>query len=268
MKINSKSSLISITLVNNYMNDKSTNTIKILPDFIANQIAAGEVVQRPESVVKELVENSLDAGADSIAVIVKGAGKQLIHVFDNGQGMTKDDLALSCKRHATSKIFSQDDLENIRTFGFRGEALASISSIANVEIRTRTENEQTGWKLIAEPMKDDIIEPCNTDKGTQVFVLVLISTVPARRKFLKTDLTEFRYISDTMLKFALLNHQVRFTFYDDEVLIFDIHPDTIEKRIADILGEKTAGSLMPVFIENEGIEISGFVGQPHLAKQS
>ncbi|OGU40753.1 MAG: hypothetical protein A2X61_06630 [Ignavibacteria bacterium GWB2_35_12] len=250
------------------MNDKLSNTIKILPDFIANQIAAGEVVQRPESVVKELVENSLDAGADSIAVIVKGAGKQLIHVYDNGQGMTKDDLSLSCKRHATSKIFSQDDLENIRTFGFRGEALASISSIANVEIRTRTENEHTGWKLVAEPMKDDIMEPCNTDKGTQVFVRNLFYNVPARRKFLKTDLTEFRYISDTMLKFALLNHPVRFTFYDDDVLIFDVHPDTIEKRIADILGEKTAGSLMPVFIENEGIEISGFVGQPHLAKQS
>lgn len=248
--------------------NKSTNTIKILPDFIANQIAAGEVVQRPESVVKELVENSLDAGADSIAVIVKGAGKQLIHIYDNGQGMTKDDLTLSCKRHATSKIFSQDDLENIRTFGFRGEALASISSIANLEIRTRTENEQTGWRLVTEPMKEDIIEPCNTDKGTQLFVRNLFYNVPARRKFLKTDLTEFRYISDTMLKFALLNHRIRFTFYDDDVLIFDVHPDSIEKRISDILGEKTAGSLMAVFIEGEGIEISGFVGQPHLAKQS
>ncbi|MBI5324703.1 MAG: DNA mismatch repair endonuclease MutL [Ignavibacteriae bacterium] len=250
------------------MIDKSSNNIKILPDFIANQIAAGEVVQRPESVVKELVENSLDAGADSIAVIVKGAGKQLIHVYDNGNGMTKNDLSLSCKRHATSKIFSQEDLENINTFGFRGEALASISSIANVEIRTRTKNEQTGWKLIAEPMNEDLIEPCNTDTGTQVFVKNLFYNVPARRKFLKTDLTEFRYISDTMLKFALLNNQVRFTFYDDDVLIFDVHPETREKRISDILGEKTAGSLMPVSIESEGIIISGFAGQPHLAKQS
>ncbi|TAL67695.1 MAG: DNA mismatch repair endonuclease MutL [Bacteroidetes bacterium] len=250
------------------MDNKSSNTIKILPEFIANQIAAGEVVQRPESVVKELVENSLDAGADSIAVIVKSAGKNLIHVYDNGVGMTKNDLNLSVKRHATSKIFSQEDLENIRTFGFRGEALASISSVANLEIRTRTGNDTTGWKLVAEPMKHEIIEPCNTDKGTQVFVRNLFYNVPARRKFLKTDLTEFRYISDTMLKFSLLNNHIRFTFYDDDVLIFDVYKDTIERRISDILGEKTAGSLMPVFIESEGIEISGFVGQPHLAKQS
>ncbi len=250
------------------MSDKSTNVIKILPDFIANQIAAGEVVQRPESVVKELLENSLDAGADSIVVIVKSAGKQLIHVVDNGIGMTKEDLELSCKRHATSKIFTQDDLEQIRTFGFRGEALASISSVANLEIRTMQDSDSHGWKMAAEPMKEVVIEPCNIDKGTQVFVRNLFYNVPARRKFLKTDLTEFRYISDTMLKFALSNNNIRFTFYDDDALIFDVQPATIQNRIADLLGTKTAESLMPLFIQSEGIEISGFVGQPHLAKHS
>ena len=136
--------------------------IHILPDFIANQIAAGEVVQKPESVVKELVENSLDAGADTIAVIVRGSGKQLIHIVDNGKGMSREDLALAPKRHATSKIFSQDDLDEIRTFGFRGEALASMTSIAQLEIRTRQIDEPIGFRLIAEPMKEDVIEPFMT----------------------------------------------------------------------------------------------------------
>jgi DNA mismatch repair protein MutL len=136
-----------------------SNKINILPDFIANQIAAGEVVQRPESVVKELVENSLDAGAESVFLMVKNAGKSLIHIVDDGSGMSRDDLELSVKRHATSKVFTQDDLESIKTFGFRGEALASVCSVANIEIRTKQPDEKHGWKLLSEPMRPPRIDP-------------------------------------------------------------------------------------------------------------
>lgn len=242
--------------------------IKILPEFIANQIAAGEVVQRPESVVKELVENSIDAGADSIAVIVKQAGKNLIHIVDNGFGMNKDDLMLSIKRHATSKVFTSDDLEQIRTFGFRGEALASVCSVANIEIRTKQKDEQFGWQLLSEPSKTELVNPINTDNGTQIFVRNLFYNVPARRKFLKSDMTEFRYISDTMIKFALSYPEIRFTFYDDNILIFDVKPTVLQTRIAEILGKHIVEKLIPIHHKDTQIEISGFVGEPELAKQN
>ena len=242
--------------------------IKILPEFIANQIAAGEVVQRPESVVKELVENSIDAGADSIAVIVKQAGKNLIHIVDNGFGMNREDLVLSIKRHATSKVFTSDDLEQIRTFGFRGEALASVCSVANVEIRTKQRDEQFGWQLLSEPSKTEVINPINTDNGTQIFVRNLFYNVPARRKFLKSDMTEFRYISDTMIKFALSYPEIRFTFYDDNVLIFDVKPSDIQNRIGEILGKHIIDKLIPIHHKDSQIEISGFIGEPELAKQN
>ena len=242
--------------------------IKLLPDFIANQIAAGEVVQRPESVVKELVENSLDAGADSIAVIIKNSGKQLIHVVDNGEGMNREDLTMSVKRHATSKIINQEDLERITTFGFRGEALASIGSVANLEIRTKRAEEEIGWKLLAEPNQEVETEPCNTGNGTQIFVRNLFYNVPARRKFLKSNLTEFRHISDTMIKFALSNTDVRFTFYDSDSLIFDVKPAKLRERIGDVLGGKVSGSLIEVHHENQYITISGYIGQPQIARQS
>lgn len=246
----------------------SASKIRILPDFIANQIAAGEVVQRPESVVKELVENSFDAGADSIIVIIKDAGKQLIHIVDNGTGMTKEDLLLSTKRHATSKIFTQDDLEKIITFGFRGEALASISSVANIEIRTKTKDDSYGWKLISEPLAEPRIEPVNTELGSQVFVRNLFYNVPARRKFLKSNLTEFRYISDTMIKFALSHPDKRITFYDDDTLIFDLHPESLESRIVNALGTNHDGSLIKVDYKNELMHVHGYIGHPHLARQS
>ncbi len=242
--------------------------IKILPDVVANQIAAGEVVQRPESVIKELIENSLDAGSDSIFVVVKGAGKQLIHIVDNGSGMSKEDLLLSVKRHATSKIYTSDDLERIVTYGFRGEALASIAAVSQLEIRTRQNDDDMGWKLISEPTKEILIEPCITDTGTQIFVKNLFYNVPARRKFLKSNLTEFRYISDTMIKFALSNPNIRFTFYDDDTLIFDLKPTELINRIKDLLGDSTSDSLIPVYLENEYLKISGFIGKPHLVKQS
>jgi DNA mismatch repair protein MutL len=246
----------------------NNNKITILPDFIANQIAAGEVVQRPESAVKELVENALDAGADSILVRVKDAGKQLIHIVDNGAGMSKDDLSLSVTRHATSKIISIEDLEYIKSFGFRGEALASIAAVSNLEIRTRTSDAEHGWKLTVEPMKEPNIQPVQMDEGTQVFVRNLFYNVPARRKFLKSNLTEFRYIADTMLKFGLSAIHSRLTFYDDEKLIFDVKKGTLLERINTLMGENTAKSVIKLDYATNDIKIWGYAGKPQLAKKS
>jgi DNA mismatch repair protein MutL len=255
--------------------------IHILPEHIANQIAAGEVVQRPESVIKELVENSLDAGASTIAVVVRGAGKQLLHVIDNGRGMSKTDLPLALKRHATSKIKTAQDLHRIQTLGFRGEALASIASVAHVEIRSRRAasgetntdvGSDIGWKLVSEPLQEPSIEPCAMDTGTQVFVRNLFFNVPARRKFLRSDLTEFRHIADTMLRFALGNPQRRFVLYDDDALIYDLAPATLHGRMTDALSAKFADALVPLefrdIINGTSIEITGFVGQPRFAKKT
>lgn len=242
--------------------------IQILPDFIANQIAAGEVVQRPESVVKELVENALDAGADTIVVVVRGAGKQLIHVIDNGRGMSKADLLLACKRHATSKIRTTEDLQRIMTLGFRGEALASIASVAQIELRTRREHDEVGWKLVSQPLAEPTVEPCSLEKGTQVLVKNLFYNVPARRKFLRTDLTEFRHISDTMLRFAVGNPHIRFVFYNDDSLIYDVQPSDERTRLANLLGERFAESLLPAEAENDLVKVTGFIGQPSFAQKT
>ncbi len=249
-------------------NFQQQNKIKILPEYIANQIAAGEVVQRPESVVKELVENSLDAGADTIAVIIHNGGKKLIHVVDNGLGMSKEDLLLSIRRHATSKIITVEDLEEIRTYGFRGEALASIAAVSQLEIRSKTPEFDIGWKLIVEPNKEPSIEPISMDVGTQIFVKHLFYNVPARKKFLKSDLTEFRYISDTLLKIALCRNDIRFVFYDEDSLVFDVHKSTTEERIKVLLGDLIYDSILKVDLEYQGVRIWGYIGQPHLAKTS
>lgn len=250
------------------MADSNINIIRILPDFIANQIAAGEVVQRPESVVKELIENSIDAGATEITVLVRNAGKSLIHIIDNGSGMSKDDLELSILRHATSKVSSQKDLEAIRTLGFRGEALASISSVAHLEIVTRNKDNKLGFKLSVEPNKKPIIEEVNANIGTQILVKNLFYNVPARRKFLKSNLTEFKYISETMLKFAIANHEIRFTFYDDDNLIFDLIPSDLETRLISTLGNAIKDLIIPIKYEEESIKIHGFIGKPFLAKNN
>jgi len=252
--------------------ERTDTEIRILPDHIANQIAAGEVVQSPESLVKEVVENALDAGATTIAVVVRGAGKQLVHIIDNGKGMSREDVLLSVKRHATSKIKTSEDLERIMTLGFRGEALASIASVAHVEIRSRRPNDDIGWKLLSEPLREPSIEPCAMDVGTQVFVRNLFYNVPARRKFLRSDLTEFRHIADTMTKFALGYPQIRFVLYDDDALIYDLQPAELRTRAAEVLGKPFADALMPVHstesLNGSTIEISGFIGQPTFAKKS
>lgn len=243
-------------------------TIHLLPDHLANQIAAGEVVQRPESVVKELVENSVDAGATHITVIVRDAGKTLIHTIDNGVGLSKADLELATVRHATSKITTQEDLHAIRTLGFRGEALASIAAVADLEIRTRREEEDTGWLLQSTPGALPDVKPCSCDGGTQVYVRNLFYNVPARKKFLKSDLTEFRHISETMQRMALARPDVRFTFYDGSVLVFDLQPTSLQRRSADVLAVDPSRMLLSVDGEESGIRIHGFLGVPTTARQS
>ena len=245
------------------------NKIKILTEFLANQIAAGEVVQTPESVVKELVENAIDAGATNIQVILKKSGKTLIHVIDNGFGMSKEDLLVAPLRHATSKLFTTEQLDEIRTFGFRGEALAAISSVSLLEIRTRTKDSEHGWRLVAEPQKEFIIEPVNINPGTQIFVQNLFYNTPARRKFLKSDLTELRRIQDTLYKLALSNSNIEFSFYNDEKLIFNIKPSNLEYRINSLFGDDYSNNrLLRVDKQFDGVFIHGYVGQPHLARQT
>lgn len=250
------------------MSLENENIIKILPDFIANQIAAGEVVQRPESVVKELVENSIDAGTTEIAIIIRNAGKTLIHIIDNGKGMSKQDLEYSIKRHATSKIKSQNDLEAIRTLGFRGEALPSVSSVSHLEILTKTINSPLGYKLSSEPNKPIVIEEVSCNTGTQVLVKNLFYNVPARRKFLKNNLTEFKHISETVIRFALSNPNIRFTFYDDDNLIFDLNQSDMETRIVSTLGKVVKDLIIPLEYEENSIKVSGFIGKPFLARQN
>lgn len=242
--------------------------IAILPEVLANQIAAGEVVQRPESVVKELVENAIDAGASHITVVVRNAGKQLVHVIDNGSGMSRADLELSIVRHATSKIVTAADLHSIRTLGFRGEALASIAAVADVEIRTRRQADATGWTLVSRSGADVTVSPAALDIGTQILVRNLFYTVPARRKFLKTDLTEFRHISETMQRLALSRPDIRYTFYDGSSLVFDVRPGTLAERIAGVLALDARTNLIDVRGEEGGVRISGMVGRPSLARQS
>jgi len=242
--------------------------IRILSEHLANQIAAGEVVQRPESAIKELVENSIDAGATHVTVVVKGAGKQLMHVIDNGAGMSREDIELSIIRHATSKLVSEEDLHAIATLGFRGEALASIAAIADVEIRTRRTNEPTGWVLTSRPGEAASVKADGCDVGTQVLVRNLFYNVPARRKFLKSDLSEFRAISDTMQRLALSRPHVRFTFYDGNVLVFDVHATDLKRRIAEILAIDVTQSLISCHADENGIRIDGFVGLPSIARQS
>ncbi|NLJ15156.1 MAG: DNA mismatch repair endonuclease MutL [Ignavibacteria bacterium] len=242
--------------------------IKVLSEFLANQIAAGEVVQNPESVVKELVENSLDAGANTICVFLQKSGKTLIQILDDGCGMSKEDLLLAPLRHTTSKLFTSEQLDEIRTFGFRGEALAAISSVSLLEIQTRRAEDEHGWRLQAEPLKEFVVEPINMQVGTQIFVKNLFFNTPARRKFLKTDLTEFKKVDDTLKRIAIAHPDKRFIFYDNNKLIFDAKPAELENRIIELVTSSYSdGNLLKVdktFANN--IKISGYVGQPQLAK--
>ncbi|MEM9076898.1 MAG: DNA mismatch repair endonuclease MutL [Bacteroidota bacterium] len=242
--------------------------IKLLPDHVANQIAAGEVVQRPASVVKELLENAIDAGSTLIKLIVKDGGKTLIQVVDNGIGMSETDARLSFERHATSKISDAQDLFNLKTKGFRGEALASIAAIAHVDMQTRKENSEVGTHIKIEGSKVVFQEVAATPVGTSISVKNLFFNIPARRNFLKSHQVELRHIMDEFHRVALVHPNIAFHLYNNGSEIFNLPSTSFRKRISRIFGSKMDERLVPVEEETEVVNITGFVCKPEFAKKS
>ncbi len=242
--------------------------IRLLPDHVANQIAAGEVVQRPASVVKELLENAIDADATDIQLIVKDGGKTLIQVVDNGKGMSGTDARLSFERHATSKIQKAEDLFNLHTKGFRGEALASIAAIAHVEMVTKTEDAEIGTRIKIEGSKVVSQEVVVAPKGTSMLVKNLFFNIPARRNFLKSEQVEFRHITDEFHRVALAHPQISFSFYNNGSDVFQLPANDFRKRIVHIFGRKTDEKLVPVNEDTQVVKISGFIQKPEFAKKS
>jgi DNA mismatch repair protein MutL len=245
-----------------------SDVIRLLPDSIANQIAAGEVVQRPASAVKELLENSVDAGAKQIKLIVKDAGKTLIQVIDDGCGMSETDARMCFERHATSKIQSAADLFAIRTMGFRGEALASIASIAQVELRTRREVDELATRIVIEGFELKTQEPCQAPVGTDFRIKNLFYNVPARRNFLKSNTVEMRHILDEFERVAFANPEVFFSLHHNGQELFHLHPGNLRQRIVGIFGKETNKKLVPVSEDMDVIRINGFVGKPEFAKKT
>lgn len=242
--------------------------IKLLPDHVANQIAAGEVVQRPASVVKELLENAIDAGASSIKLIVKEGGKTLIQVVDDGIGMSATDARLSFERHATSKIQKAEDLFKLDTKGFRGEALASIAAIAHVEMQTKPTGEDIGTHLKIEGSKIIFQETCATPKGTSISVKHLFFNIPARRNFLKSSQVELRHITDEFHRVALAHPQIGFQYYNNGSELFSLSSANLRQRIVHVFGTRTNKKLVPVEEETQVVKISGFINKPEFAKKS
>ncbi len=242
--------------------------IKLLPDHVANQIAAGEVVQRPASVVKELLENALDAGAKTIKLIVKDGGKVLIQVVDDGIGMSATDARLSFERHATSKIQKAEDLFNLSTKGFRGEALASIAAIAHVEMQTKPETDEVGTHLRIEGSEVAFQEVTVTPKGTSIAVKNLFFNIPARRNFLKSNTVETRHITDEFHRVALAHPDVAFHFYHNGSELFNLPADNYRKRIVHIFGSRMNQKLVPVEEETPIVKIKGYITKPEFAKKS
>jgi DNA mismatch repair protein MutL len=246
----------------------SENKIQILPENIASKIAAGEVIQRPDSVVKELLENAIDAEAKNIEVIVKKAGKNFVRVCDDGTGMNEQDVLLSVRKHATSKIKAYEDLEAIKTLGFRGEALSSMMAVAQIEIKTETEDEELGTLLKTDEVGNLIKEKGSFPKGTCVSVKNLFFNTPARRKFLKSDATELKHIIDTFNKAALSHPQITFRFYNSNDLIFDFQAGSLDDRIKQVFADNMLDALIPVDEQTDYLSITGFIGKPSLLKKS
>jgi len=242
--------------------------IHLLPEYLANQIAAGEVVQRPASVVKELLENAVDAGATQIQLIVKEAGKQLVQVVDNGAGMSPTDARMSLERHATSKIRSTEDLFRIRTLGFRGEALASIAAVAQVEIRTKQRDQDTGSLLLVEGSQVSSQQPTACPDGTSISVKNLFFNVPARRNFLKSNAVEMRHILDEFQHVALANPQIAFSLYQNELEVFGLPAGKLSQRIVALLGNGYKEQLAACEEVTHSIAVKGFVGKPESSKKS
>lgn len=242
--------------------------IQLLPDAVANQIAAGEVVQRPASVVKELLENAIDAEATQIKLIVKNAGKSLIQIIDDGKGMNETDLRLSIERHATSKIKSADDLFYIKSFGFRGEALASIAAIAQLEIKSRTKDDEVASSLIVEATDVKGQEYAQGPPGTSITVQNLFFNTPARRRFLKSDPVELRHIIDEFHRVAIPNFHIGFYFYHNDELLFQLPPANLKQRLLNIFGKKYNHKLAPLNTHTDFVKVTGFIGTPDTAKKT
>lgn len=245
-----------------------SDIIHLLADSVANQIAAGEVIQRPASVVKELVENAIDAGAAKIQVYIKDAGRTLIQVTDNGKGMSPTDARMAFERHATSKIHDAADLFSIKTMGFRGEALASIASVADVEVKTKSENDEVGTFIHISGSDLVVQEATAAPTGTTFMVKNLFFNVPARRKFLKTNTTELRHIMNEVQRVALANPTIAFSLYHNDSPIYDLPYDNFKKRIVHLFGKNIGNSLVPIEVKTTIAKISGFIGEPKIARKS
>ncbi len=244
-----------------------SDIIRLLPDSVANQIAAGEVIQRPASVIKELVENAIDAGARQVDVLVTDAGKTSIQVIDDGKGMSETDARLSFERHATSKIKDAADLFALHTMGFRGEALASIAAVAQVELRTRTELEEVGTQLVISGSKVESQEAVSCPKGSSFSVKNLFFNVPARRKFLKSNQTELSNILTEFERIALVNPDVSFTLHHNGAELFNLPAIQLRQRIMGVFGKKINQELLSVDVDTTMVRISGFVGKPESARK-
>jgi DNA mismatch repair protein MutL len=245
-----------------------SDIIQLLPDSVANQIAAGEVVQRPASAVKELIENAIDAGADKIQLIVKDAGKALIQVIDNGCGMSGTDARMCFERHATSKIKKAEDLFAIRTMGFRGEAMASIAAIAQVELRTRRHEDELGSQIFIDGSEVIKQEPCSTAAGTSILIKNLFYNIPARRNFLKSNPVEMRHIIDEFQRVALAHPEIFFTLHHEGQEVYHLPASALKQRIMHLFGNNYNQRLVPVEEDTTIINLRGFVGKPEFAKRT
>jgi DNA mismatch repair protein MutL len=245
-----------------------TDIIKLLPDNIANQIAAGEVVQRPASVVKELMENSVDAGSRTIKLFIKNSGKTLVQVMDDGCGMSETDARMCFERHATSKIRELNDLYQIHTLGFRGEAMASIAAVAQVELKTKRKTDEVGSLLQTENSEVISQEACACPDGTSITVKNLFYNVPARRNFLKSNSVELRHIIDEFLRVALANPEIHFVMFNETEEVFHLRSGNLKQRIISIFGKKYEEGLVPVEEKTELLTIRGFIGKPEVARKT
>ena len=244
-----------------------SDVIQILPDSVAHQIAAGEVIQRPASVIKELVENAVDAGAKNIQVVVVDAGRTNIQVIDDGKGMSETDARLAFERHSTSKIRKADDLFALHTMGFRGEALASIAAVAQVELKTRQASDEIGTLVAISGSKVERQEPCACSPGTIFSVSNIFYNVPARRKFLKSNSTELNNILTAFERIALVNPQISFVLHSNGTEVFNLRATNMRQRILDVFGKKFNHDLLPVNVETTMCKVSGFVGKPESARK-
>ncbi len=245
-----------------------SDIIKLLPDSVANQIAAGEVIQRPASVVKELMENAIDGGASTIKINIKEAGRTLIQVIDNGCGMSPSDASIAFERHATSKISAAKDLFAIRTLGFRGEALASIAAIAEVDLKTRRVEDEVGTEIRIHGSEIKGQEPVSCPPGSNFLVRNLFYNVPARRKFLKANTTEFRHIVNEFYRVVLTNPELSFFLAHNQTEIYSLPPAQIKQRIINVFGKNMSQVLIPVKAETSIVKIHGYLGKPEAARKS